>query len=251
MGCVLQTINNYKNPAYVVTQVQQYVQAQIYQYQQQAQAAAAIAREKMQQTQAAAAIGVGMTLISICQLGLDPATDVAAGAGDALAAVDMAAAASADAEAAAAEATATEEEAALTQEEEAAACGGMSFSPGTKVLLANGASKPISKLKVGDKVIATNTRTGKTRAETVTAVLLHHDTDLYNLKIRTRQGTAIIRTTSTHLFWDTTQRQWVKAASLPDGDHLRTRSGSTATAIGGSPARPLHTTDGRAGHAGA
>ena len=59
----------------------------------------------------------------------------------------------------------------------AATCGGESFTAGTRVLLATGAAIPISQLKPGDKVLATNTKTGKTQAEPVTAVLVHHDTD--------------------------------------------------------------------------
>ena len=35
----------------------------------------------------------------------------------------------------------------------------------------------ISMLKPGDKVLATNTRTGKTQAEPVAAVLVHYDKD--------------------------------------------------------------------------
>ena len=66
--------------------------------------------------------------------------------------------------------------------------GGESFTAGTKVLLASGAAVAISHLKPGEKVLATNTKTGKTSAETVTAVLVHHDTDLYDLTVRT--GTA-------------------------------------------------------------
>jgi hypothetical protein len=60
--------------------------------------------------------------------------------------------------------------------------GGSSFTAGTLVLLASGKAVPISQLKVGEMVLATNTKTGKTQPEAVTAVLVHHDTDLYDLK---------------------------------------------------------------------
>jgi hypothetical protein len=80
--------------------------------------------------------------------------------------------------------------------------GGSSFTPGTLVLLASGKAVPISSLKPGDKVVASDTGTGKNQAETVTAVLLHHDTDLYNLTVKTSHGTQVIHTTSSHLFWD-------------------------------------------------
>jgi hypothetical protein len=110
---------------------------------------------------------------------------------------------------------------------------GQSFTAGTKVLLASGATIPIADLKPGDKVLATNVKTGKTQAETVGAVLVHHDTDLYNLKVKKGDRTAVIRTTANHLFWDTTTGRWVKASALHRGDHLRTPSGSIATAAGG------------------
>ena len=73
--------------------------------------------------------------------------------------------------------------------------------PPTKVLLASGATVPISQLQAGDRVLATNTKTGKTPAETVAAVLVHRDTDLYDLTVRAGGRTATIDTTSNHLFW--------------------------------------------------
>jgi hypothetical protein len=59
---------------------------------------------------------------------------------------------------------------------------------------ANGKAVPISSLKPGEKVLATDTRTGKTRAETIAAVLVHHDTNLYDLTIKANGRTAVIDT---------------------------------------------------------
>jgi hypothetical protein len=42
--------------------------------------------------------------------------------------------------------------------------------------------------KAGDKVIATDTKTGRIQPETVTVVMVNHDTDPYDLKIKA--GTA-------------------------------------------------------------
>jgi hypothetical protein len=103
------------------------------------------------------------------------------------------------------------------------------------VLLASGAAIPISQLKVGDMVVATSTKTGKTQPEAVTAVLVHHDADLYDLKIRAGTRTAIIDTTSNHLFWvpgiGRHGGRWVKASALKYGTHLRTPSGSDDAAV--------------------
>jgi RHS repeat-associated protein len=117
----------------------------------------------------------------------------------------------------------------------AATPGGSSFTAATLVLLATGKAVPISALKPGDKVLAADTATGKDQPETVTAVLVHHDTDLYNLTINTTHGTRVIHTTSNHLFWDPAARKWVKAAALRKGEPLRTPSDTAiAYADGGS-----------------
>jgi Pretoxin HINT domain len=93
----------------------------------------------------------------------------------------------------------------------------MSFTAATMVLLASGKTIPISKIKPGDKVPATDTRTGKTKTEPASAVLVHYDTDLFDLIVRSGDRTAVIHTTRDHLFWDTTAHRWVKAAALGYG----------------------------------
>ncbi|HWM99541.1 MAG TPA: RHS repeat-associated core domain-containing protein, partial [Streptosporangiaceae bacterium] len=110
---------------------------------------------------------------------------------------------------------------------------GLSFTANTKVLLANGKAVPISSLKPGEKVVSASTGTGKNQAETIAAVLINHDTDLYNLTIRAHGRTAVIHTTSNHPFWDVTAHRWVKAGTLRYGARLRTPAGGTATALGG------------------
>jgi Pretoxin HINT domain len=108
-----------------------------------------------------------------------------------------------------------------------------SFTAGTRILLADGKSKPISQLKPGDRVLATNVQTGETQTESVAAILLNRDTDLYDLKIKTAHGTAVVHTTSSHLFFDLTRHLWIKAAALPGGSHLRTPAGISVTVLGG------------------
>ncbi|MDQ2815582.1 MAG: Hint domain-containing protein, partial [Actinomycetota bacterium] len=70
-------------------------------------------------------------------------------------------------------------------------------------------------------------------AEAIGAVLVHHDTNRYDLTIRANGRTGVIGTTSNHPFWDATTRRWVKAAALKYGTHLRTPAGSTATVVSG------------------
>jgi hypothetical protein len=109
-----------------------------------------------------------------------------------------------------------------------------SFSPATRVLLAVGKPAPISSLRPGDRVLATNTRTGKTSPETITAVEINHDLDLYDLTIKTRRGLAVIHTTASHLFWDPYRHQWVPSSKLTKGEHLLAANGMLATADGGA-----------------
>jgi hypothetical protein len=70
------------------------------------------------------------------------------------------------------------------------------------------------------------------------AVLVHHDTDLYDFKIRAGMRTSVIDTTSNHLFFVLGTGghggRWVKAGTLKYGTHLRTPGGSDdATVVSG------------------
>jgi len=112
---------------------------------------------------------------------------------------------------------------------------GASFTASTRVLLASGKTMPISQLKPGDIVLATSTKTGNTQAETITAVLVHRDSDLLDLKIRADGRIAVIQTTSSHLFWvprTPGSGYWVSAGSLRYGTRLRTPAGDGAKVAG-------------------
>ncbi|GAV42219.1 polymorphic toxin-type HINT domain-containing protein [Streptomyces acidiscabies] len=106
-----------------------------------------------------------------------------------------------------------------------------SFVPGTKVLMADGSTKPIEKVKAGDKVIATDPESGETQAQTVTAEIkgkgLKH---LVKVTIDTdgNKGTktASITTTDGHPFWVPELRKWVDATDLQAGQWLRTGAGT-------------------------
>jgi hypothetical protein len=56
-----------------------------------------------------------------------------------------------------------------------------SFTASIGMLLASGKAAPIASVKKGDKVLAVNTKTGKTKAKTVQAVMARYNTDLYDL----------------------------------------------------------------------
>jgi RHS repeat-associated protein len=178
--------------------------------------------------------GAVIILLSTITDGLGDALIGAADAGDAGDAAAAGQSAKADQ---AAGATGNEDP---NADEDAPSCqtatpGGQSFTAATPVLLASGKAVPISSLKPGDKVLAADTKTGKDQPETVTAVLLHHDTDLYDLTIRTGGRTEVIHTTSSHLFWDPSpDHGWIPANQLKPGMHLKTPDGQPAVVAGGS-----------------
>ncbi|MEU3998664.1 polymorphic toxin-type HINT domain-containing protein [Streptomyces fungicidicus] len=112
-----------------------------------------------------------------------------------------------------------------------ASCDTNSFVPGTKVLMSDGNTKPIEKVKGGDKVIATDDTTGETRVETVTAEIkgkgLKH---LVKVTIDTdgTSGTSTAEVTATdgHPFWVPELDQWIGATDLKPGQWLRTSAGT-------------------------
>lgn len=117
-----------------------------------------------------------------------------------------------------------------------ATCGGESFSPDTKVLTADGSQVAIAALAKGQKILAGNTATGKSETEPVAAVLVHHDTNLYDLTVSDGHGTSVIRTTADHLLWLPAKHAWIKAGDLHEGDRLQTPDGTTDLVLGGTPA---------------
>lgn len=108
---------------------------------------------------------------------------------------------------------------------------GNSFVPGTKVLMADGTTKPIEQVKGGDKVVATDEKTGETRVETVTAEIkgegLKH---LVKVTIDTDgtsgQSTAEVTATDGHPFWAPELGKWIDATDLKPGQWLRTSAGT-------------------------
>lgn len=99
-------------------------------------------------------------------------------------------------------------------------CGaGNSFSGDTRVLLAGGGTKPISRVVAGDRILTTDPATGRPVVETVERRLVNRDTDLADVTV----GSAVLHTTQHHLFWvDGAATSWVPAGQLRTGDRLRT-----------------------------
>ncbi|WP_420079208.1 polymorphic toxin-type HINT domain-containing protein [Streptomyces sp. JL4002] len=112
-----------------------------------------------------------------------------------------------------------------------------SFPTGTKVQLADGATKAtkaIEDIEAGDTVMATDPQTGETRPKRVTATITTPDdkefTDLtLTDEANPRGPPATVTSTFHHPYWSETRRQWTDAGNLVPGEELRTPDGTTLT----------------------
>lgn len=110
-------------------------------------------------------------------------------------------------------------------------CRGNSFVPGTRVLMADGSTKPIEDVQPGDKVKATDPETGQTRVETVTAAITGDGVkNLVKITIDTDGAsgskTAQVTATDGHPFWVPELDEWINATNLQPGQWLRTGAGT-------------------------
>ena len=107
-----------------------------------------------------------------------------------------------------------------------------SFAAGTLVVLADGSTKAIDKVAVGDRVRTTDPATGEEVVRTVTQLHLDHDTDMADVVVRDGAGReATVHTTQHHRFWDDTKGGWIDAGALLAGDRLHSDDGSTTTVV--------------------
>jgi RHS repeat-associated protein len=109
----------------------------------------------------------------------------------------------------------------------ATSCKLHSFRPDTRVRLANGTTKRIRDIKLGDKVLATDEKPGTLKARTVVALHINTDHELVDLGVRDpRTGhTDVIHTTKHHPFWVTNRHGWSTATDLHPGEQLSSADG--------------------------
>jgi hypothetical protein len=103
-----------------------------------------------------------------------------------------------------------------------------SFSASTAVVLADGTTKPIADVRVGDRVLAADPETGDRGVRNITHVWRHEDV---LVDLETSDG-AVVSTTEDHPFWNATDRQWQPAVALDPGDRLLTTTGTPLTVDG-------------------
>ncbi|MFH8795565.1 polymorphic toxin-type HINT domain-containing protein [Streptomyces sp. NPDC017941] len=106
-----------------------------------------------------------------------------------------------------------------------------SFTPDTRVVMADGSTKAVRDVDVGDKVLATDPRTGKTKVRTVTAEIKGKGAKhLVKVTIDTdgKKGsrTASVTATDGHPFWVPELDEWIEAKDLRPGQWLRNSAGT-------------------------
>ncbi|MGI5525835.1 polymorphic toxin-type HINT domain-containing protein [Micromonospora sp. CA-259024] len=96
-----------------------------------------------------------------------------------------------------------------------------SFAPQTPVLLANGTTRAIGDVKIGDEVLAFDPETGETDTEQVEQLHLNQDIDLANVTVQAaNEHHTVLETTQNHPFWSVDRSDWVEAKDLRPGEGL-------------------------------
>jgi len=104
-----------------------------------------------------------------------------------------------------------------------------SFDGATPVLLADGTSEKISKIQIGDQVLATDPDTGTTTPRSVTSIIIGYgDKQLVDITIGTDRGPATLTSTAGHPIWDATTHTWTTADHLIPGHKIEEPDGATA-----------------------
>ncbi|MFJ8603662.1 polymorphic toxin-type HINT domain-containing protein [Streptomyces shenzhenensis] len=107
------------------------------------------------------------------------------------------------------------------------------FLAGTDVLMADGKTKDIEDVKVGDRVLATDPHSGESAAKKVTRLIVTDSDKYFNeLSIATEEGVEHLTATREHPFWSPSEQDWVEAGSLTPGMTLLTDDGSTVIVTG-------------------
>ncbi|WP_328677965.1 toxin C-terminal domain-containing protein [Streptomyces sp. NBC_00322] len=104
------------------------------------------------------------------------------------------------------------------------------FLAGTDVLMADGSTKDIEDIEVGDEVLATDPETGKSGSRKVSRLIRTEDDKYFNeLTIATDDGPQKLIATHEHPFWSPSEKRWVEAGQLQPSATLLTDDGTTVT----------------------
>jgi RHS repeat-associated protein len=117
-----------------------------------------------------------------------------------------------------------------------AAAGCRCFLAGTDVLMADGTTKDIEDVAVGDMVQATDPETGETGPRKVTRLIrTEADKHFNELSIATEDGIDKLTATHEHPFWSPSEQDWIAAGDLEPGMTLLTDDGDTVIVTGNRP----------------
>ena len=96
--------------------------------------------------------------------------------------------------------------------------------------MADGTTRPIADINIGDQVIATDPVSGTSLPKPVTRLHRNTDRELTDVQVRTSNGTStVVETTPNHPFWDDNRQTWVNAGDLTPGTRLRVAGRGEAT----------------------
>lgn len=105
---------------------------------------------------------------------------------------------------------------------------GKCFLAGTDVLMADGTTKNIEEVELGDEVQATDPDTRETGSRKVTARIVTEDDKQFNtLSVATDRGVEKLTATYEHPFWSPSENRWVEAGELRPAMTLLTEEGTT------------------------
>jgi RHS repeat-associated protein len=130
----------------------------------------------------------------------------------------------------------TAPEAAQNVASAACAAVGNSFTGDTRVQMADGSTKRISDVRIGDRVKATDPTTGRTAAEPVTDVITGSgEKALTEITVDTdgsaENRTGTVTATDGHPFWVDSQHRWVDARDLRAGWQIDTGDHGPVTVV--------------------
>ncbi len=110
------------------------------------------------------------------------------------------------------------------------------FLAGTDVLMADGSTKNIEDVEIGDEVLATDPYSGESGPRKVTRLIRTEDDKQFNtLSIATEDGVEQLTATHEHPFWSPSEKAWIAAGDLTPDMTLLTDDGSTVIVTGNNP----------------
>ncbi|WP_404817577.1 polymorphic toxin-type HINT domain-containing protein [Streptomyces resistomycificus] len=110
------------------------------------------------------------------------------------------------------------------------------FLAGTDVLMADGSTKDIEDVRLGDEVLATDPKTGETAPKKVTRLIRTEGDKYFNeLSIATEVGIEKLTATHEHPIWSPSERAWITAGDLKPGMTLLTDDAETVIVTGNRP----------------